>query len=286
MADAPNKLKKDLDKILQIQTEVQELENTIQKSSSLIKGGALPAACRSSVQDLQALCTNIQDKAQQMYAALNVSHEFPSIVGVDLEFVRKLFLLRELKFQVQKRATSAFWEFDKLDRAAGGKEVPHGTASFPHFMCRITDIGPGTKMHQTIRAAMSKKTIALNNAVAHYNRDCQKLAKSRPKKCTIPIPKPLPTELKKLKTCPDLMESVWIEPVDSEKQRWVYDASIRDGIRAVHQIDHCAEEIRRLGREADNMCRWFGRELRAVADAMRDPRSKCLFFRLCNHSLK
>ncbi|KAJ2923323.1 hypothetical protein H1R20_g13768, partial [Candolleomyces eurysporus] len=181
-AHAPNRLKKDLDKILQIQTEIQDLENTIQKSSSLVKSGVLPAACRSSIQDLQRLCTDIQAKAQQMYTALNVSHEFPTIQGIELEFIRKIFLLRELKFQVQRRATSTFWEFNKLDRAAGGKDVPHGT-----------------KMHQTICATMSKKTAALTNAVEHYNRDCEKLAKVRPHNCTIPLPKPLPTNLKQLK---------------------------------------------------------------------------------------
>ncbi|KAJ2915397.1 hypothetical protein MD484_g5045, partial [Candolleomyces efflorescens] len=253
-AHAPNRLKKDLDKILQIQGEVQDLEQTIQKTASLVKSGSLPATCRSSLQDLQTMCTKIQEKAQQMYSALNVTNDFPSIVGVDLEFVRKLFLLRELKFQVQRRATSAFWEFDKLDQAAGGKEVPHGT-----------------KMHQTIRASMSKKTAALTSAIEHYNRDCNKLAKSRPPKCTIPVPKPLPTTLKMLKACPDLMESVWIEPVDAEKQRWVHDAGIQSGIRAVHRLERCAEETRRLGNEADNMCRWFGREISAVAEAMQDP---------------
>ncbi|KAJ2914823.1 hypothetical protein MD484_g5591, partial [Candolleomyces efflorescens] len=253
-AHAPNRLKKDLDKILQIQGEVQDLEQTIQKTASLVKSGSLPATCRSSLQDLQTMCTKIQEKAQQMYSALNVSNDFPSIVGVDLEFVRKLFLLRELKFQVQRRATSAFWEFDKLDQAAGGKEVPHGT-----------------KMHQTIRASMSKKTAALTSAVEHYNRDCNKLAKARPPKCTIPVPKPLPSTLKLLKACPDLMESVWIEPIDPQKQRWVHDAGIRSGIRAVHRLERCAEETRRLGREADNMCRWFGREVSAVAAAMQDP---------------
>jgi hypothetical protein len=68
-----------------------------------------------------------------MYSTLHVSQEFPKIVGVDLKFIWKLFLLWELKTQVQRCATSAFWEFDKLDRAAGGKEVPHGMSSISHF---------------------------------------------------------------------------------------------------------------------------------------------------------
>jgi hypothetical protein len=30
------------------------------------------------------------------------------------------------------------------------------------------------------------------------------------------------------------------------------------------KIDRCMEEHRRLGIEADNLCRWFGRELAAI----------------------
>jgi phage tail protein X len=102
-------------------------------------------------------------------------------------------------------------------------------------------------MHQTIRAAMTKKTTTLTNAVVHYNRDCAKLAKMCPKGCFIPLPKPLPTTLAQLKACPELMESVWIEPVDSEKQCCIFKANICNGICAVHQINQCAEEALRLG---------------------------------------
>ena len=49
---------------------------------------------------------------------------------------------------------------------------------------------------------------------------------------------------------------------------------MREGIRVVLKTDQCHEEQRRLGTEADNMCRWFGRELCAIELAMRQPESK------------
>jgi hypothetical protein len=30
------------------------------------------------------------------------------------------------------------------------------------------------------------------------------------------------------------------------------------------KIDRCTEEYRRIGIEADNLCRWFGQELAAI----------------------
>ena len=40
------------------------------------------------------------------------------------------------------------------------------------------------------------------------------------------------------------------------------------------KVDHCLEEQRRLGQEADNLCRWFGRELLALEAAVLSPFSE------------
>jgi len=44
--------------------------------------------------------------------------------------------------------------------------------------------------------------------------------------------------------------------------------------------DRCLEEQRRLGIEADNLCRWYGNELAAIELTLRTPESECLSF-LC-----
>ena len=40
------------------------------------------------------------------------------------------------------------------------------------------------------------------------------------------------------------------------------------------QLDHCIEERWRLGVEADNLCRWFGREVLATEVAIALPASE------------
>jgi hypothetical protein len=69
------------------------------------------------------------------------------------------------------------------------------------------------------------------------------------------------------------MEDVWITPSPQEIPRWLDDPDVREGIRAMLKVDRCLEERRRLGNEADNMCRWFGRELEAIEVAILQPSS-------------
>lgn len=89
-----------------------------------------------------------------------------------------------------------------------------------------------------------------------------------------PLPQPLPTELAALRDEPDLLADVWILPVPGDAPRWLEDSTVRQGIRAMLTLDRCREERRRLGNEADNLCRWYGRELAAVELAMRLPKCK------------
>jgi hypothetical protein len=90
----------------------------------------------------------------------------------------------------------------------------------------------------------------------------------------IPLPEPLPTQLAVLRDSSTLMEDVWITPMEGEVPRWLEDADVREGIRAILKVDRCLEERRRLGLEADNLCRWFGQELSAVEVALATPSSK------------
>lgn len=84
----------------------------------------------------------------------------------------------------------------------------------------------------------------------------------------IPIPKPLPTTIHQLKETSHLMEDVWIEPTSGPIPRWLESLDVREGIRAMLKLDRCKEERVRLGKEADNMCRWFGNELKNTHLAM------------------
>ncbi|KAJ2934568.1 hypothetical protein H1R20_g2518, partial [Candolleomyces eurysporus] len=227
-------------------------------------GGLAALVCRH---DIPLFIANVDTPGeQQKYAVSLIEHMFkfiPRNATVVALYDVGLYLLREIKATVQRKATSTFWEFDKLDRAAGGK-----------------DIALGTKMHQHVRSSMSKKTVALTKAIQRYNTECQALAAMRPPGCQIPVPDPLPTSMVELKRDNSLMENVWIEPVTDGSHRWVHDQDVRDGIRAMLRLQRCREERRRLGTEADNMFRWYRRELQAIMAAIDDPSNSYLMSQL------
>lgn len=80
-------------------------------------------------------------------------------------------------------------------------------------------------------------------------------------------------ELGPLREDPSLLTDVWVTRILSTVPKWLEDPEIRIGIRAMLDQDRCLEERRRLGIEADNLCRCYGRELAAIEVAMRQPKS-------------
>lgn len=112
------------------------------------------------------------------------------------------------------------------------------------------------------------------SAIRKFNSYCEKLEELYNPEWLFPLPAPLPTKLDDLRNDQSLMEDVWITPSEGEIPRWMQDQVVRDGIRAMLKRDRCLEEQRRLGMEADNMCRWYGAELAAVELALRTSESK------------
>jgi hypothetical protein len=115
------------------------------------------------------------------------------------------------------------------------------------------------------------------SAIRKFNKYCETLGRLNDPSWSIPLPQPLPTDLASLRDGPQLMEDVWISRPTEEVPRWLDDRDVRDGIRAMLKVDRCAEEHRRLSVEAENLCRWFGRELRALELALLTP--TCIHFR-------
>lgn len=72
------------------------------------------------------------------------------------------------------------------------------------------------------------------------------------------------------------MEDVIIAPSSESAIQWLEDNNVRLAIRAMLKRKRCIEEQQRLGKEADNLCRWFGRELAAVELALRKTECKVL----------
>ncbi|EED83625.1 predicted protein [Postia placenta Mad-698-R] len=200
------------------------------------------------VLSLQADLDTVNKAIETTRTVLENASDFGNI---SLEFVRLLLMARDLKINIRKRAVGSFFEWDRLDQAVGGRHNPLGT-----------------KIHQQTRKAIAKRTPALKTAIRKFNRYCESLKELKQPEWTITVPLPLPTDLDALRDDASLLADVWIDPSQAQAPRWLEDVDVRKGIRALLLGDRCLEERRRLGREADNICRWYGSELAAAKLAL------------------
>ncbi|RXW17203.1 hypothetical protein EST38_g8659 [Candolleomyces aberdarensis] len=252
-AHAPSKLKKELDKLIAIQGDLDRIENTIKEATAALGSGPNMV---SPLKDLTAVYEQLSNKLDALYASLNIIDSFPALRGLPFDVVHKLLLARDLKINIRKRAIGSFFENERLEQASGGRNV-----------------SLGTKEHQRVRTAIEKRKPPFLSAIRRFNKLCAELKELLKPEWDIPVPEPLPTDIHKLRTKSHLMEDVWIERSVGETPKWIENPDVREGIRAMLSLDRCREERVRLGKEADNMCQWFGEELTKAELAIADPKN-------------
>lgn len=120
-----------------VEEAIQNTRSAVSKSHSIRpsrKALRLLTALEGTQQQLMA-------NSEALYASLNVHESFPELRHVNLEFLRILLLARDLKINIRKRAIGSFFEWEKLDRAVGGKAQPLGTPTLPkHLVLNSTFI--------------------------------------------------------------------------------------------------------------------------------------------------
>ena len=273
-ADAPTRLKKELDKVLTLQGDVDAIEVALNSTRTTVAQGEAPAAALSALSSLERTHSRLLKHVENLYTSLNVHESFPELNGLSLDFVRTLFMARDLKINIRKRAIACFFEREKLDRAVGGKQNPLGKNLELRRPSQTNSFVLGTKLHQHTRKSIQKRTPALMAAIRKFNKYCDALVALSDPTSNIPLPRHLKTDLSFLQDDPYLMEDVWVHPSTETAPPWLTDTKVRKGIRAMLKNDRCTEEYRRLGIEADNLCRWFGRELAAIELAIQTTLSK------------
>jgi hypothetical protein len=138
IADAPARIKKELDAILTLQTELEAVETSLQSTRTLVTSFHNASNISQKLLDtLEARQQDIGAQVEELYASLNVHESFPELKGIDLEFVRTLLMARDLKKNIRKRAIGSFSEYDKLNQAQGGGGPAIGTfmPSRPRHLC-------------------------------------------------------------------------------------------------------------------------------------------------------
>ncbi|KAF7326540.1 hypothetical protein MSAN_02506900 [Mycena sanguinolenta] len=177
-AHAPARLKRELDKVLGLQVQIDAVEKSIAEAKQSIMSGDASQETLALLRRLEATHTTLSTQAEALYASLNIQDNFPELQDLPLEFVRTLLMMRDLKINIRKCAVGSFYEWETLDRAVSGRREPLGT-----------------KLHQATRKAISKRQPALMRSIRKFNDYCELLARLRPENCTIPIPSALSTQL-------------------------------------------------------------------------------------------
>ncbi|KAH6909922.1 hypothetical protein BKA70DRAFT_1102235 [Coprinopsis sp. MPI-PUGE-AT-0042] len=246
------RVKKELDSVLNLQAEIDSTQKTLESARKALEVSDDAQSTTSSILDaLDKQQQELANRAEDLYASVNVSDAFPGLKGPQLKFVRGLLMARDMKTNIRKRAIGNFFEWDRLKQASGGRDTPLGT-----------------KLHQKARTSIQKRGPALTNAIKRFNKKIDELKGLYNPDWNFPLPEKLPTDLGKLKDDPSLLTDVWITTTTEKVPLWLSDPEVRDAISSMHAHDRCAEERVRVGMEADNMCRWFRNEFLAVEVAL------------------
>lgn len=123
---------------------------------------------------------------------------------------------------------------------------------------------------------MKRRTPALRKAILRYNdlcRDLQDLLDATGKQ--YPTPQPIPTELTRLKDdvygiTDSILEDVWLTGQPQQPLPWLTDPIVRSGIRAMHLLDRCDEELLRLEVERPRLSEWLQRRRADIVAARAD----------------
>ena len=128
LADAPARLKKELDTVLTLQGDLDAVEKAIHVAKITLSQSSTPSKPTKILRGLEEMHDQLSDKVEELYVSLNIQESYPDLQGVGLEFVRTLLMARDLKINIRKRAVGSFFEWDRLDQAVGGRSNPLGVS--------------------------------------------------------------------------------------------------------------------------------------------------------------
>ena len=126
MKDAPAKLKRDLDAVLNLQAELDSINQHFVIVQKAITEDTHNQEASHFLESLRRMHERAINKVEELYVSLNVADSFPEVKGLPLEFMRTLLMARDLKINIRNRAIGTFFEWARLDRAAGGCDEPLG----------------------------------------------------------------------------------------------------------------------------------------------------------------
>lgn len=111
-----------------LQDQLEVIETKMTTAEGAMRGAPVGTAriARAQLREMRVTHKTLLDQVEELYAALDVGEVFPDIEGYGLEFARVLVMAYDAKCIARQKVTGRFFEWDILDRAAGGKGHPLG----------------------------------------------------------------------------------------------------------------------------------------------------------------
>jgi hypothetical protein len=121
--DAPAGLKKDLNKLIDIQQKVEILTNTINSAMNSL-GIRQGRSSENAVvfAEIDSHKSKLMETCEKLYTSLNIPGDFNNNQGISIDYLQTLVLARDLKINIRERCIAGFYELEKLNQAVRGKQ--------------------------------------------------------------------------------------------------------------------------------------------------------------------
>ncbi|KAJ7083046.1 hypothetical protein C8R43DRAFT_851643, partial [Mycena crocata] len=97
---APAKLKRELDKVLNLQAQIDVVEKLIGDAKSSITTSDPSPESIELLRRLEQTHLILSMQADALYASLNIQNEFPELQGLPQNFLHLLLIMRDLEINI------------------------------------------------------------------------------------------------------------------------------------------------------------------------------------------
>jgi hypothetical protein len=126
LTDAPARMRRELDKVLALQTQIEAVEQSIHDAKKSLTGQTAVADSLVLLGGLEKTHAVLSEQADRLYSTLNIHKDAPELQGLPLAFVRILHAARDLKAHIQDRGQKSIDELLNLRQAVAGQKEPSG----------------------------------------------------------------------------------------------------------------------------------------------------------------
>ncbi|KAJ7684879.1 hypothetical protein DFH06DRAFT_968141 [Mycena polygramma] len=218
-----------------------------------------------------------EESLRRKEAALGVDEHEELTKLANSEYMRHRMNARALKLRLRERLRARKFEMDVVERA---------------YRRLMND----AKLHAHTESAVKRREPTIAKVAAEYNKLCASIAKlirdgKAPRNAIAPIPIPA-KGLWQLDVDDTIFQDVGLGDNDenddygAEPPLWLCDDNVRNGIKALLELDRCDEEDARLRREARSLRMWFAEEWSMTTTAIVERESEIDKYHLKLHEDK